>query len=166
MADGRQRRVSIASVAGERPGERRGWFLKKAKTSSSWAKAHHSHRYFVALGHALSYYDGMADSPQASAALRGVIDLREVKRVRPSGETALAPAKIFFLSLTRSLLSALSLSRSRCHRTRACHRPRPLRSDVCARAAAGDGRGARRVGSNVGADAARGCNRAGAPWRE
>ena len=110
MADGRQRRVSIASVAGERPGERRGWFLKKAKTSSSWAKAHHSHRYFVALGHALSYYDGMADSPQASAALRGVIDLREVKRVRPSGETALAPAKIFFLSLTRSLLSALSLS--------------------------------------------------------
>ena len=80
-----ERRVSVASVAGQRAGERRGWFLKKAKTSSSWAKSHHSHRYFVALGHALSYYDGMADSPQASAALRGVIDLREVKRVRPSG---------------------------------------------------------------------------------
>ena len=43
--------------------------------------------------------------------LRGVIDLREVKRVRPSGETALAPAKIFFsFAHTLSALCSLSLA--------------------------------------------------------
>ena len=48
----------------------------------------HSHRYFVCRGHALCYYERSTDdSPQASG-LRGVIDLRQVKRVRPSADAS------------------------------------------------------------------------------
>lgn len=73
--------------------ERRGWMLKKAKTDRSWQKAHHSHRYFVSRGHVLSYYERQVHdmSAASSSGLRGVIDLREVKTLRPCTDTT-APA--------------------------------------------------------------------------
>lgn len=72
------RRVSLVA-------EKRGWCLKKAKTTAPWAKAHHSPRYFVCKGHALCYYERQAPTPQEGG-LKGVVDLREVKRVRPSAD--------------------------------------------------------------------------------
>jgi hypothetical protein len=66
--------------------EKRGWCLKKSKTEKSWARAHHSHRYFVSRGHALSYYERQVESGAPTSGLRGVIDLREVRRIRPSAD--------------------------------------------------------------------------------
>lgn len=63
-----------------------GWFLKKAKTDKAWGKSHHSHRYFVSRGAALSYHEGNPEG-RSGAHVRGVIDLRQVKRVRPSVDT-------------------------------------------------------------------------------
>ena len=59
-----------------------GWCLKKAKSQSPWDRTHNSLRYFVSRGHALSYFEG--DPNRKQAVVRGVIDLRQVKRVRPS----------------------------------------------------------------------------------
>ena len=62
-----------------------GWLIKKAKSEKPWAKVHHSHRYFVSRSHALFYYDRKPTEGEAqSSGLSGVIDLREVKRLRPS----------------------------------------------------------------------------------
>jgi len=71
-------------------GERSGWFLKKEKTAKSWARASHSHRFFVTKGAVLCYYERQVSGPE-SAGLKGVIDLREVQRLRPSTDTT-APA--------------------------------------------------------------------------
>ena len=68
---------------------RSGWCLKKSKTSRPWARAHHSHRFFVSRGYALSYFEH--DSGKGDGAhLLGVIDLREVLRIRPTAD-ATAP---------------------------------------------------------------------------
>ena len=72
-----------ASIGGTVLLEKRGWCLKKSKTDKSWARAHHTPRYFVSRGHALSYYERQAPKPQ-DGGLKGVINLREVKQVRPS----------------------------------------------------------------------------------
>jgi hypothetical protein len=106
--------TALAVFGGTERAERRGWFLKKSKSDKSWSQVHHrcavwcqlerrmppssaardgvllrllSHRYVVCRGHALSYYDGKVESLQA-AGLRGVVDLREVRRLRPSGAHA------------------------------------------------------------------------------
>jgi len=71
-------------------GERSGWFLKKEKTAKSWARASHSHRFFVTKGAVLCYYERQVSGPEATG-LKGVIDLREVQRLRPSTDTT-APA--------------------------------------------------------------------------
>jgi len=81
--------TALAVFGGTERAERRGWFLKKSKSDKPWSQVHHSHRYVVCRGHALSYYDGKVESLQA-AGLRGVVDLREVRRLRPSAD-ATAP---------------------------------------------------------------------------
>ena len=83
--DGPSRPMPRASIGGTVLLERSGWCLKKSKSDRSWAKAHHSHRYFVSRGHALCYYERQAPTPQEGG-LKGVIDLREVKRIRPSAD--------------------------------------------------------------------------------
>jgi hypothetical protein len=71
---------------------KRGWCLKKGKTDRPWGKAHHSHRYFVSRGHALCYFERAGDesSELGGQRLLGLIDLREVLRVRRSAD-ATAP---------------------------------------------------------------------------
>lgn len=84
---------SSASTAVVDPTEKRGWCLKKGKSDKPWTKSHHSHRYFVSRSHALCYFEraGSADSELGGSRLLGIIDLREVVRVRPSADPT-APA--------------------------------------------------------------------------
>ena len=82
-----------AQAPTEPSSSRSGWLLKKSKTDRPWSKAHHSHRYFVSRGHALCYYEAMVDSHAPANGLRGVIDLRQLKRLRPTGASACAPEK-------------------------------------------------------------------------
>ena len=67
---------------------RSGWCLKKSKTTAPWAKAHHSHRFFVSRGHALCYFERAVDGTgdQSGHLLLGLVDLRAVMRVRPSAD--------------------------------------------------------------------------------
>ena len=51
---GGSRPMPRASIGGTVLLEKRGWCLKKSKTDKSWARAHHTPRYFVSRGHALS----------------------------------------------------------------------------------------------------------------
>ena len=92
--------VSTTGEGAEVSTERRGWCLKKGKTDQPWAKAHHSHRYFVSRGNALCYFERAADesSELGGHRLLGLIDLRDVLRVRPSAD-ATAPAHALDLVL-------------------------------------------------------------------
>ncbi len=66
--------------------EKRGWCLKKGKSDKPWSKASHNTRFFVSRSHALCYFEreAAADSELGGSRLLGLIDLREVVRVRPS----------------------------------------------------------------------------------
>ena len=76
---------------------KRGWCLKKGKTDKPWAKAHHSHRYFVSRGNALCYFERAVEGTDGQTLL-GLIDLRELVRVRPSVDPT-APAQAIDLVL-------------------------------------------------------------------
>mmetsp|Transcript_20088 Transcript_20088/g.51111 ORF Transcript_20088/g.51111 Transcript_20088/m.51111 type:complete len:365 (-) Transcript_20088:130-1224(-) len=80
------------SGAPAEPDQKSGWCLKKGKTEKPWGKAHHSQRYFVSRGQALCYFERAAgaESELGGSRLLGIVDLREVVRIRRSAD-ATAP---------------------------------------------------------------------------
>ncbi len=84
---------------------RAGWCLKKGKTDKPWGRAHHSHRYFVSRGPALCYFERPskdAGSSTGGERLLGVIDLRQVLRVRPSADPTAPNHAIDIVTRTRT----------------------------------------------------------------
>ena len=74
--------------------ERKGWLLKKSKTSKAWSQAAHSRRYFVSRNFIVSYFERPSSAAQGGDKLRGVIPLRDVEALRPSADPT-APSTAF-----------------------------------------------------------------------
>lgn len=96
---------SSSRPAGElAPVEKRGWCIKKGKTGKPWNKAHHRCLYFASRANALCYFErsGDASDELGGSRLLGIIDLREVVRIRHSEDSTTPSNAIDIVLRTRT----------------------------------------------------------------